>query len=58
MIPAAGTMRRYTISGRIVDVELKPKMAPLNPNNVDMLSKKSEKRDTKSPAPKVRFLKK
>jgi hypothetical protein len=58
MIPAAGMIRWYTISGKIVDVELKPKIAPLSPNRVDRLSKKREKRDTKSPAPKVRFLKK
>jgi len=58
MIPAAGIIRSKTISGKMVEFELIPKIAPESPSNVDMLSKKSEKSETKSPAPKVRFLKK
>jgi hypothetical protein len=53
MIPAAGTIRLKTISGKIVEVLLRPKTAPERPNKVDRLSKKREKRGTKSPEPKV-----
>ena len=56
MIPAAGTMRLYTRSGSRVEVELRPRMAPERPSNVDRLSKNSENRDTKSPAPNVMLL--
>ena len=53
MIPAAGTMRLKTMSGRIVEVEERPRMAKERPRRVDRLSKNREKRPIKSPDPKV-----